>query len=139
MIADRYQITDLMNQTMKSMCPLLPKGKPNNTAITPNVDLIQKVWANTPPDSPLKRVIMYMMIYHVYQKYFEDENGLNLLSECPEFAVDVVPMLSRKYSKTTPECPHCKDVESLMVTEGKEPVVKDGADPDSKMQEKGTK
>lgn len=95
LFADQYQIVGLMNHAIDNICSILPpEDKEKNIVILPNHNLIQKVWSSTPTSSALRKVVIYIYLYHLHDKYFETE-GLELFDACPEFMTDLVPFMCR--------------------------------------------
>ena len=121
--ADRYQVVCLINQLIDTLVhgfPFLTDGpKPGiKQVLMPTANEIEYVWINTPTGSPLRKVVIHWHMYHVTRDFLLAEGvGHELLTECPEFAKEMVVALlqATEIARTPRDCPSCKDKTSLHV------------------------
>ena len=115
--ADQYSLLSLMNDLMKVMCEKFPIRIPSQKTVIqlPDIRMVSYAWSHTTDDSPLRKVLVYLFIYHVNRDFFQKAENKAKLAQMKDLALDLVPAYSRRITHPNEKCPHCAGISSLLV------------------------
>ena len=109
-LADKYDIVKVKNQTCKRVLSLLESGRRKHSKPPlrrwyshPRISDVKFVYENTPSTAPLRRLLVDWFVWGFWPDWFDDERRRNRLMSVPEFAVDVCAVLGRDFNKRAKE------------------------------------
>ena len=109
-LADRFDITGLMNHVIDILCTKTPPQDEGQCRV-PGAESIKLAWSRTADGSPLRIYVLSIFLKHIDRaRWALKDETRDLLQGCPEFAADVVKYALGGLMKAgRAGCAHCED------------------------------
>ncbi|WEW60202.1 hypothetical protein PRK78_005687 [Emydomyces testavorans] len=91
-LADKLEVPHLKNDVIDEL--FVMKRHPDKP---PQAEVISYVYENTGEKSPLRKLMVAWLVWHVDFKWYTTSSAPAFLSQCPEFAADLAVALARRY------------------------------------------
>lgn len=114
--ADKYRMIGLMNHIIDTVGSYWPLDI-NDTIYFPHEAFVKFIWDHTTSDSSLRKIIIYMFVYHLATEHLRGNIGSDAMRICPDLAKDLVSTMSRRIDGSLPKSPHYEDKDTLYVKE----------------------
>ncbi|EEP81268.1 conserved hypothetical protein [Uncinocarpus reesii 1704] len=90
-LADKLEVPPLKHEIIDEL--FMMKRNPDKP---PQTEVIAYVYENTGERSPLRKLMVAWLVWHVDFRWYSTPNATNFLSQCPEFAADLAVALAQR-------------------------------------------